>query len=210
MNHRKIEDPLAIFLTHRRGAGVAVVNNLGDYLHNLPHLNSNDSMATEQTRERIHSSGIALLTQATTSEALVPLYEYALKSCNLTDKIVKTLAFVRGPGSFTGLRMGCAFVNGLTAAHPRELWSVPCLDVNAVKQWLPMGAECDDELADFSGLRNVSDPSQANLAWADIAVALNLLHLRFRCEHHTTAHPEYGREPGPVLKLRERMAGRKE
>ena len=67
----------------------------------------------------------------THSETLMPLVDDMLKKCGLSLKDVDALAVSKGPGSFTGLRIGCATVKGLAMALELPVIPVPTLEALA-------------------------------------------------------------------------------
>lgn len=68
-----------------------------------------------------------------TSE-LLPHLIAALEQIGLTSAEICALAVTRGPGSFTGLRVGLAVAKGLALARGLPLIGVPTLDVVAAAQ----------------------------------------------------------------------------
>lgn len=65
------------------------------------------------------------------SEILMPMVENALSSCELSLRDIDVYAVSKGPGSFTGLRIGIATVKGLAEAVERPIAAIPTLDVLA-------------------------------------------------------------------------------
>ncbi len=76
----------------------------------------------------------------THSRTLMKLAEDLLVNCELTAADVDAVAWANGPGSFTGVRIGCAAAKGF--AWGREL---PCLPVSTLESM----ARCH---ADFEGV----------------------------------------------------------
>jgi tRNA threonylcarbamoyladenosine biosynthesis protein TsaB len=64
----------------------------------------------------------------THSETLLPMVESILKQAKLTASDIGLFAVSNGPGSFTGVRIGCATTKGL--AFGRE---VPCIGVSTLE-----------------------------------------------------------------------------
>ena len=63
----------------------------------------------------------------THSQTLIPMVENSLKSANLTFDDIEGFAVGKGPGSFTGIRIGISAVKGLAA--PKKL---PCVGVSTL------------------------------------------------------------------------------
>ncbi|MBQ8600289.1 MAG: tRNA (adenosine(37)-N6)-threonylcarbamoyltransferase complex dimerization subunit type 1 TsaB [Clostridia bacterium] len=54
----------------------------------------------------------------THSQTLLPLVDETLKQAGLTIKDIDAFAVTNGPGSFTGLRIGCGLAKGLALGRP--------------------------------------------------------------------------------------------
>ncbi len=54
----------------------------------------------------------------THSQMLLPLVDETIKKANLTLAEIEAFAVTNGPGSFTGLRIGCALVKGMALDRP--------------------------------------------------------------------------------------------
>lgn len=67
----------------------------------------------------------------THSEKLLPIIDSVLIQANIKIKDIKLLVCTRGPGSFTGLRIGMATFKGISSALNIPLVSVPTLDLYA-------------------------------------------------------------------------------
>ncbi len=67
-------------------------------------------------------------TGRTHSENLMPMIEQALKQCELTLKDIDLLVCDKGPGSFTGIRIGIATVK---AFH--DSLSIPCIGISSLE-----------------------------------------------------------------------------
>ena len=64
----------------------------------------------------------------THSETLLPKVESILKEAKLTPADIELFAVSNGPGSFTGVRIGCATVKGLTFGR-----NTPCVGVSTLE-----------------------------------------------------------------------------
>lgn len=64
------------------------------------------------------------------SVTLLPMIDEAFKATNLQVKDCDLLATVIGPGSFTGVRIGVATLQGLAAP-----WDIPCVGINALEAY---------------------------------------------------------------------------
>ena len=67
----------------------------------------------------------------THSELLLPMMEEIKKRISLDLNTIDAIAVSAGPGSFTGLRIGCATAKGLCLAMNKPLIAVPTLDAMA-------------------------------------------------------------------------------
>jgi tRNA threonylcarbamoyladenosine biosynthesis protein TsaB len=65
---------------------------------------------------------------------LAPAVKDLLTRCNLTMKNITALGVAIGPGSFTSLRVGLAFVKGLAFARNIPILGIPTLDILAHAQ----------------------------------------------------------------------------
>ena len=64
----------------------------------------------------------------THSETLLPMVESILKEAKLTPTDIDLFAVSNGPGSFTGVRIGCATIKGLAFSR-----NVPCVGVSTLE-----------------------------------------------------------------------------
>ena len=64
----------------------------------------------------------------THSQTLLPMVEGLLKTCALSPGELDFFAVTRGPGSFTGLRIGSATAKGLGLALKKPLIQIPTVD----------------------------------------------------------------------------------
>lgn len=65
------------------------------------------------------------------AEQILPLIEYVLAQLSISIDELDLFVAARGPGSFTGLRIGMATIKGLAAGTGKPYISVPTLDVYA-------------------------------------------------------------------------------
>lgn len=65
------------------------------------------------------------------SEKLVPTIAYVMEQCSLKPEDIEFTAICRGPGSFTGLRLGFAALKALEFSTHCKTYGVPSLDVYA-------------------------------------------------------------------------------
>ena len=65
------------------------------------------------------------------AEALAPLVETAMMKAGITFSALDRLAVTTGPGTFTGQRVGLAFMRGLRVALKKPLTGLTTLEVMA-------------------------------------------------------------------------------
>lgn len=68
----------------------------------------------------------------THSVSLLPAVDQLLNNCKTELQEINVIAFANGPGSFTGLRIGGAFVTGLAQANNIPVCPVPTLEALAL------------------------------------------------------------------------------
>lgn len=71
----------------------------------------------------------------THSQTLLPMLEEIKKMTDLDLKTIDAIAITKGPGSFTGLRIGCASAKGLGLALDCPLVPVPTVDALAYNMY---------------------------------------------------------------------------
>lgn len=133
-----------------------------------------------------------------TAENLSHLYNDSLGQLGISDTQISVIGVLTGPGSFTGLRLGTAFANGLNFGRLRQLWSIEShsTQVNNIKR----SGLHEDFWGESSG--DEHDPFAVTLAFGDLHHSLQQWELgHARCVGHL--EPLYGRDPTPVIKLRQ-------
>lgn len=83
-----------------------------------------------------------LNTGYTHSEKLLPMIAQTLEQAKLTIADIDAIAVTKGPGSFTGLRIGMATVKGLAQVTGAKLIGIPTLDALAYNLWGYQGLIC--------------------------------------------------------------------
>ncbi|MDO5338260.1 MAG: tRNA (adenosine(37)-N6)-threonylcarbamoyltransferase complex dimerization subunit type 1 TsaB [Eubacteriales bacterium] len=78
----------------------------------------------------------------THSQTLLPMLDAASGMLELDLKTLDAIAVAAGPGSFTGLRIGCATAKGLGLALDKPLISVPTLEALAYNLYDTEGLIC--------------------------------------------------------------------
>lgn len=211
-----------LFLTHKRAGAVVAFRpettvcletTVGEphappssVVHRVVHALEQGDACLETTPEGLlflrGEAVVVGLGGSQTAEILARLYAEVLSRMNACDAHVGELQVVVGPGSFTGLRLGCAFANGLVLGHSSRVLSPliaarPHFVASAPERWpvlarVPQGVSLpvDDD-----------DPFSAPVSFADVVAQLEETKPP-RGEPLFEFVPAYGREPGPVLKLR--------
>ncbi len=209
MLNNNLKFPLALILTHRRGVGIAIADNekkLQNFLNNTPEnfLNSclHNVKSSSHFEYFIQNEVTFARVLGKTAENLYNLYQFAIGVANLNTSHIKTFAVGIGPGSFTGLRLGCAFINGLKIGNP-YLALVPIttlLTADLLNECKEFFSEeiCKLQLHEF----DMEDESTGFITFFDLYFCLKKL-----CQENKLAVesliPEYGKQPGPVLKILE-------
>jgi len=181
----------AVILTHKRRGAVAVFPGEGPFAPRVLALLQNASPEDHATTLTGPDATIALGTEDT-AEILRTLYERTLACAGATDAQVVHVALGVGPGSFTGLRLGCAFANGLLLGRSRSATALTCPPPTPDSPWhLPA--------------RDADDPFSAPVSFADVLSVCETLDATLDAGQANAVSefvPAYGREPGPVIKLR--------
>ena len=73
--------------------------------------------------------------EKTHSETLLPMVDELVQRLSLDLNDLDAIAVANGPGSFTGLRIGCATVKGMGLALNKPVVGVPTLDALAYNLW---------------------------------------------------------------------------
>ena len=71
----------------------------------------------------------------THSQTLLPMLDEIKKMIELDMKSIDAIAVTKGPGSFTGLRIGCATAKGLGLALDCPLLAIPTVDALAYNMY---------------------------------------------------------------------------
>lgn len=71
----------------------------------------------------------------THSQTLLPMIDEMVKMIELDLQTIDAIAISKGPGSFTGLRIGSATAKGLGLALNKPIVSVPTVDAMAYNLW---------------------------------------------------------------------------
>lgn len=82
------------------------------------------------TEERIVYSAFFDI-KITHSETLMPAIDIALKFCDITPKDLSAIYICRGPGSFTGIRIGLATAKGIAMGLGLPLFALSSLELAA-------------------------------------------------------------------------------
>ena len=79
-------------------------------------------------RDRKLLASLTLNTGNTHSETLLPSIEALLRMCDLTARDVDLFACAKGPGSFTGVRIGASTIKGMAFGSDK-----PCIGVSTLE-----------------------------------------------------------------------------
>ncbi len=87
-----------------------------------------DSNQARPSQEDILLGERSLYTKRTHSQVILPLCRDLLTECNLTLKDIDRLAVATGPGSYTGIRIGIAVIQGMSMGS-----GIPCVGVSTLE-----------------------------------------------------------------------------
>lgn len=155
--------------------------------------------------------GAALFLAATpTLESIAASYTSLLARMGIGEEQISVLALSTGPhGSFTGLRLGCAFAAGLVRARPRPLWALPTAPLGSLQELARrIGGEvvAGAWILPWDGTPSAVDV--APVTWLDVLLGIWALGAAMPLVDSPVA--TYAKDPGPVEKARMHAeAGRK-
>lgn len=206
--------PFCLILTHRHGACVGIVLT-------IPPLIQSDEMDTlqkycaekstlvqsQENFEFISDKKSFIFSRALgkTAENLTNLFQFSCDSLTLCKQDIENLDLIlgAGPGSFTGLRLGCAFANGLHfgSGSKQNLCSVGTQLITDISNKLDAYSKIKETFLDELGTYNTTDPASGYVTFFDLFCTIHeiLKNNITRCGHFM---PNYGKEPAPVLNLR--------
>ena len=67
-----------------------------------------------------------------TSEKILPILDFMLTQTSIEVGSIDEYYVVTGPGSFTGIRVGISFVQGLAIANNKAIYGINALDAKAI------------------------------------------------------------------------------
>jgi tRNA threonylcarbamoyladenosine biosynthesis protein TsaB len=77
------------------------------------------------TSEGATLGALAVRGEGSRNEKLLPAVDWLLSECGTGLEAIELFAVTRGPGSFTGLRIGLATVQGMATALERPICAIP-------------------------------------------------------------------------------------
>ncbi len=198
-----------ILLTHRHGVSVGVIkqnkshfmkNTLQETLKNYVELKST-IVKTHENFEYIYEENVFCGARALgkTAENLLNLYHFVLS--HFKNETIQNVVVGIGPGSFTGLRLGCAFANGLHLSQKNQLYAAPTLLRSQFLSLLDNNEVLIKEFFNELGEYRELDDASGFVTFFDLFYASHQIHNGTVILSDTLV-PLYGREPTPVLKLR--------
>jgi hypothetical protein len=210
-----INKPYALFLTHRRGAALAIVRSdlvfsnfkyIEDYFDFIAKQPVHTFVLQNSTSDQcecieLNQDVFFARVLGKTAENLCDLYLHCLTQMNLKNSEIETLIVGVGPGSFTGLRLGCAFANGLHLGHPVSLLPLATKlvsDMLALTSNMKFESLFKNQLGEY----DVEDESTGYITFFDLMQALfqmSAMQEKFFVE---SLLPNYAKDPGPLAKLK--------
>lgn len=206
--------PFCVILTHRHGACVGIILNTpslikSDFIETVHQyaLNKHNLLQSFENFEFISDKRTFVLSRVLgkTAENLTNLFQFSCDLLNLSKKNRGDLNFIlgTGPGSFTGLRLGCAFTNGLNFASDSKhnLFSVSTLLTPDLLTKCSEYQKLKDILFDELGNYHTHDASSGYVTFFDLFYILHEIKddKMTLCSHFV---PNYNKDPSPVLNLR--------
>jgi len=203
------ENPFCVILTHRHGASLAIVRAINAESIRANFIETIKSFLYKKTLlvetydefEFFQKSNDFFLSRALgkTAENLTKLYKFSCQKMNIQD-ITQYVVGI-GPGSFTGLRLGCAFTNGLALSSGAELYSVSTLLIDDMLSLLQNEEILKTEFYNELGAYRESDQASGYVTFFDLFFAIHQI-TDGKLNKCGTLFPAYGRQPTPVLNLR--------
>lgn len=143
-----------------------------------------------------------------TAEYLCEMYHQMLTIIKIKDSDIKNIYVSEGPGSFTGLRLGSAFVNGLNRGLKRNLFMIKSISLIQIYDLIKMTDLYFKYKNDFNFILEQKDESFAPVTLWDLLISIiDIINNTIKKTEEII--PVYGKEPEPVLKLKAEMLANK-
>lgn len=194
--------PIAMVLTHRHGGLVAFFSQDNFFTEdNFPPLNQRPYWTDADNLQFIQTKNFSVARiLGKTAENLLPCYSlvsqkfFEMENNGSRAKDIKTLIYGCGPGSFTGLRLGAAFCNGLILQkNVRKIQIPTLLKDDLIKKYEDF--EVQKELGETT-----TDESSGFLTYFDLHSAVKSIRLGLE-KNVDEFLPHYGRDPKSVLQF---------
>lgn len=174
----------ALLLTHKRGLGLLLYSEKKsntNFPQDVAQWMQNQMINPGEEKKEDWKDGIiwTTLVPEGTAEFLSQAVVKGTQICNFSPTEIRKWFLWLGPGSFTGLRCGCAFVEGYLKGNP----------------------QC--EVFGFTGTLGEEPPRwDLPVNWSDMQNAAKTAMCSENVNKIQHIIPAYGRDPSPVLKLR--------
>ncbi len=128
-------------------------------------------------RDRLLLGAVALEGRSSRNEKLLPAVDWLLSESGVDRHEIDLFAVTRGPGSFTGVRIGLATIQGLALALGKPICAMSTHEAIALGEHLA-GAVIDDAgrgefyVSRFEGHREVEPPHLAKEIDRESAIAV--------------------------------------
>lgn len=206
--------PFCFILTHRHGASVGIVLNIPPFIETNELDTLQKYCVEKSTLVQSHknfefisdkTSFIFARALGKTAENLTNLFQFACNSLKLRKEDIEHIDLIlgTGPGSFTGLRLGCAFANGvhLASESKQKLFSVGTQLIPDILNKLNEHPNIKEMFINELGIHNPQDPASGSVTFFDIFCTIHEI-LKNNMTACRRFMPNYGKEPAPVLNLR--------
>lgn len=201
-----------VILTHRHGACVALVLKENkwmqkDFIKNAQKyaMEKSELVQMHENFEFISDKHSFIFARALgkTAENLSNLFEFCGTHFESLNSKKFDLILGTGPGSFTGLRLGCAFANGLNFGNnaPQKLFSVSTPLITDLLVKFGSNQELINSFFQELGEYHKNDPASGYVTFFDLFYIFQQI-LENKIAACSNFMPVYSKTTAPVLNLR--------